>query len=98
MILRFSTPSDKLLKVTTITKLHDNEYFSSLFIDYSVVIFDYISMVKLPQYIDFRDNLLLLFLTHYAIVEFFPHKSLPIAYPLHFLNLAEAPYIYLNVN
>ena len=75
MILTLPAPPYELLQVATITIFHDNEDFSCSFVDQTVIIFHYVSMVKLPQNINFRNNLLLLLLRHDAVVELFPNKN-----------------------
>lgn len=45
MVLRLATAADQLLKITPITKLHDDENLSVGFIYYSIVVFHNICVI-----------------------------------------------------
>ena len=54
--------------MATYRELHDNVNFCPLLVDNSIKILDYVGVTELSEYVDLRDDLLLLLLTHDTVV------------------------------
>ena len=89
MVLGLTAAPDQLLGVAAITELHYDEDFSIGFVDYSIIVFHYVGMIKFAQNVDLADNLLLLLFTHYTVVKLFPNKLFPIRNPPDLLNFSK---------
>lgn len=96
VILWFATSSNQLLKVSSVTMLHDDEYFSCWFVYHSVVVLHDVLMTQFPKNIDFRYDLLFFFLAHNAVVKFFPDKHLAVRYPPYFLHFSKWTFSYVG--
>ena len=79
---------DELSHVPALAVLHYDEDLGLLLINNAIVVPDNVRVVELPQDVDLRDQLLLLFLIHLAIVELLPNKYAPVCLPL---DLADDP-------
>ena len=66
--------ANNFLEVSALTILHDYENLHISFINDAVVVANNVWVPQLSQNVHFRNNLLLFFLVHFSIVEFFPHK------------------------
>jgi len=89
VVLRLPAPPYELLKISTITKLHDDEYFGFAFIYKPIIIFNNIRMTQFSQNIDLRDDLLLFFFTHNAVIHLLPNQNAPIGNTPDFLDFAK---------
>lgn len=67
-VLSLAASSDQLLQVASIAVFHNDVYFCSLFVNDAVKVFDNVGVAELPEYVDLRDYLLFLLLTHDAVV------------------------------
>lgn len=89
VVLRLPAPPYELLQISTITKLHDDEYFGFAFIYEPIIIFYNIGMTQFSQNIDLRDNLLLFFFTHNAVIHLLPNQNAPVRNTSDFLDFAK---------
>lgn len=67
-VVRLNTSLNNLLKIATLTVLHNDIDFEVAFVYYSVIVADYVRMLKFSQNIDFRNNLLLFFFIHFSVI------------------------------
>jgi len=89
VLLLLATPPDDLSKVTLLAVLHDYVDPLILLVNDPVIVADNVWVAKFSEDVHFRDNLLLLFLTHGAKVELLPDHDLSVALPPDLAHLPE---------
>jgi hypothetical protein len=72
--------------------LHDDVNLEILLVDNSVVIPHNVGVSQLPKDVDFGNDLLLLFLIHFSVVQLLPHKELAVGLPLDFAHKTKTAY------
>lgn len=92
MVLLFPSSPYYHSQVSSFTVFHDDVDSLVSFVYYPIVVLYNVRMDKLPQYIHFRDQLLLFFLAHFAIVKFFPNKCLAVCLSSDLADLAKRAY------
>ena len=69
--------------------LHDDVDSEVALVDAPIVVADDVRVVQISQNVDFGNDLLLLFLSHLAIVQFLPDENASITYPSDLAHIAE---------
>ena len=90
VLLSLDAPLNYLLQVASFAILHDNVDLQVAFVDAAFIKAHYIRMLKVAQNIHFRNDLLLLFVVHFSIIELFPDENAPVALPTDFTCAAKA--------
>jgi hypothetical protein len=91
VVIGLNTSFDDSLQISSRTVLHDNVNFGVLLVHDAVVVLHNVRVLQLAQDVDLQDDLLLLLVVHFAVVEFLPYENLSIAHSLHFTHESEAP-------
>jgi len=78
-------------KVPLLAVLHYDVDLGILLVNYSVIVSDYVRVIKLSEYVDLGDQLLLLLLPHLPIVQLLPHHYAAIRLPPDLAHLPEGP-------
>ena len=91
LILLLPAALDYLGEVPLLAVFHDDVDLGILLVDYSVIVSDYVRVIKLSEYVDLGDQLLLLLLAHLAIVQLLPHHDAAIGLTPDLAHLPEGP-------
>ena len=90
-LFRFFASFYKCGHVTLFAKFHDDKDLAAVFVYYAVVVPHNIRMFQVSEYVDFGNQLLLLFLRHPPIIHLFPNEDAAVRFSFDFTDGGEGP-------
>ena len=92
VFLRRDTLLDDFRQIPALTVLHNDVDSEIPLVDAPVIVADDVGVVEVSQDVDLRDDLLLLFLTHLAIVQLLPDQNPAVTDAFDLAHVAERAY------